>query len=80
LVLLVPGGIIFYREGKQADDAQSIFLLVCTGHPRKTDVRRFFVMISNNPDIGGKLWLISVKPGSDRSMKSATDMPAKRLP
>ena len=27
--------MIFYREGKQVNYAQSIFLLVCTGHPPK---------------------------------------------
>ena len=36
LVFLAVDVIIFYREGKQVKHAQSMFLLVCTGHPGKS--------------------------------------------
>ena len=42
LVFSISDGIIFYREGKQVDHAQSIFLLVCTGHPRKNGCPALF--------------------------------------
>ena len=70
LVFLAVDVIIFYREGKQVKHAQSMFLLVCTGHSGKAGVRRIFVILN----FGGNIWLISMRLVFRRSAKFATDM------